>query len=303
MPYAQLLDSESQCQRVALGGLPASLSQMTRRLRTPAKEVPLRHFSVSTPFVLACAGALLAAACKVSTSPPTGVCDKVGVYVVGDTARDSLATGDCQQSDGTYIDFWNFSLDGQGNLRLSLSSPTNPAIVQVFDSRGAIIANSYLQTTGAADTSASLKLILGAGTYGIGVRGVTKGARGPYRFVVSNDTTPVAGCTFTWVTTGTTIAQRILSSDCTTGPGGPTFVYHVYSIVLLQGQSIDLVEHSTAFTPQMFLVGSTGTTSSSLDSTQANALISFSSAGQGLFQLWVGSATAASLGRYTLTLQ
>ncbi len=278
------------------------MSPTARTTSTPAKEVPLRHFPVSTRFALACAGALFAAACKVSTAPPTGVCDKVGVYIVGDTARDSLATGDCQQSDGSYIDFWNFSLDVQASLRLTLSSPTNPAVLQVFDSRGAIIANSYVQG-GVADTSASLRLILSSGTYGIGVRGITKGARGAYRFAATNDTTPVAGCGFTWVTPGTTITQRILSTDCTSGPSGPTFLYHVYTIVLLQGQSIDLTEHSTAFTPQMFLVGTTGTTGSSLDSTQANALISFSSAGQGAFQLWVGSATASALGQYTLTLQ
>jgi len=251
---------------------------------------------------MACAVAVAVAACDVSTAPPTGLCDQVSPYVVGDTARDSLASGDCQQSDGTYFDLHSFTLDAQAALRVSLSSPKNPAILQIFDSRGAIIANSYSETN-VADTSATLRLILASGTYGIGVRGAKKGAKGAYRLIAANDTAVVGGCGFMWVTPGTTISQRILNTDCANGPGGAGFIYHVYTIVLLQNQSLDITEHSTAFTPQMYMVGITGNTSSSVDSTGTNALISFVSAGQGAYQLWVGGSTAGALGTYTLTLQ
>jgi hypothetical protein len=242
------------------------------------------------------------AACDLTTAPPTGTCDKVSAYTVGDTVRDSLASGDCQQSDGTYIDFHNFTTDAQTSLRISLSSPTNPAILQVFDSRGAVIANSYIETN-TADTSATLRVILSTGTYGIGVRGSRKNAKGPYRLVATDDTAAVGGCGFVWVTTGTTITQRILNSDCTAGPGGPTFIYHVYTIVLLQSQTLDLTEHTTAFAPQLYLVGPTGTTASSVDSTGTNAVMSYLNSSQGAFQLWVGSTSVAALGEYTLTVQ
>jgi hypothetical protein len=247
-------------------------------------------------------GTAVVAACDISTAPPTGTCDKVSSYVVGDTARDSLASGDCQQSDGTYIDFYNFTLDTQAQLRILLSSPANPAILQLFDSRGAVIANSYVETS-TADTSAALRVVLGGGTYGIGVRGAKKSARGTYRLVTLNDTTAIGGCGYTWITAGTTMSQRILGTDCTAGPGGAGYIYHVYTIVLLQNQSLDVTEHSTAFTPQMYLIGTTGTATSQVDSSGANANISFQSIGQGAFQLWVGSSTASALGAYTLTLQ
>ena len=251
---------------------------------------------------MACAGAVVVAACDVTTAPPAGLCNQVSPYVIGDTARDSLATGDCQQGDGTYIDFHNFTADAQTALRISLSSPTNPAILQVFDSRGAVIANSYVQT-GLADTSATRRLILASGTYGIGVRGAKKGAKGAYHFIATNDTAVVSGCGYIWVTPGTTMSQRIVNTDCGTGPGGPGYIYHVYTVVLLQSQSLDITEHSTAFSPQMYLIGVTGSTVSSVDSTGTNAIISFLNAGQGAFQLWVGGSTTAALGDYTLTLQ
>jgi len=269
---------------------------------THDQEVCLRHVSVGLAFAMACAGAVVVAACSVATAPPTGLCNQVSPYVVGDTARDSLATGDCQQSDGTYIDFHNFTMDAQTGLRISLSSPTNAAILQVFDSRGAIIANSFVQT-GIADTSASVRLILAGGTYGIGVRGAKKGGKGPYRLIATTDTAVVGGCGYLWVTPGTTMSQRIVNTDCATGPGGPGFLYHVYTIVLLPSQSLDITEHSTAFTPQMYFIGATGSTSSSVDSTGTNAGISFLNAGQGAYQLWVGGSTTAALGPYTLTLQ
>ena len=251
---------------------------------------------------MACAGAVVVAACDVTTRPPTGLCSLVSPYVVGDTVRDSLATGDCQQSDGTYIDFHNFTADAQAALRISLSSPTNPAILQVFDSRGAIVANSYVETN-SADTAATLRVILAGGTYGIGVRGTKKGAKGAYRMIAVNDTAAVAGCGFVWVTAGTTISQRIVNSDCGAGPGGPGYIYHVYTIVLLQNQTLDITEHSTAFSPQLFLVGQTGTTSSTVDSSGTNASLSYLNSLQGAFQLWVGGSTVAALGTYTLTLQ
>jgi hypothetical protein len=251
---------------------------------------------------VATAGAVMVAACDLTTRPPAGTCNKVTAYTVGDTARDSLASNDCQQSDGTYIDFHNFTLDTQSSLRISLSSPTNPAILQLFDSRGAVVANSYAEA-GLADTSATLRVILSRGTYGIGVRASRRNAKGAYRLIAADDTAAVAGCGFVWVTTGTTIAQRILNSDCTSGPGGSAYIYHVYTIVLLQSQTLDITEHSTAFAPQLYLVGATGTTTSTVDSTGTNAVMSYLNSLQGAFQLWVGSSSVAALGDYTLTLQ
>jgi hypothetical protein len=280
-----------------LPSLPGTASR-----RTPVQEDPLRPISVKAPLALIIAGTVVAAACNLTTPPPSGTCSKVATYTVGDTARDSLASDDCRQSDGTYIDFYNVDIGAQASLRLALSSPTNPAILQVFDSRGAIIANSYAETT-VADTSAALRVILAPGSYGIGVRASQSGARGPYRLIVADDTARVGGCGFVWVTAGITTSGQILNTDCNAGPGGTTFLYHVYTIVLLNTQTLDITEHSTAFAPQLVLVGATTVSYSTVDTTGANAIISYLSAGQGAYTLWVGSSSAAALGDYTLTLQ
>jgi hypothetical protein len=243
---------------------------------------------------------LVMAGCLSSVANPGG-CDKSINYVVGDTARDSLTSGDCRASDGTYYDFFGIQTATQVNLRISLSSPTNQALLWLYDSRGAIIANSIIGA--GADTSAKLRVILGPGAYAISVRGVNSGKTGAYRMVATVDTTPVAGCGYVWVTPGTSTSQNLANTDCTTGPGGANYIYHVYTIVLLANQSITFTEHSTAFSPQMTLMTPTGSTVSTADSTGKNASIFYVTPAQGAFQLWVGSSNQLQVGAYTLTMQ
>jgi hypothetical protein len=268
----------------------------------PSKEVSLRHSSVGTRIAALGAVALFAAACpSLSTTRPTGLCSKVGIFTVGDTTRDSLATDDCTQSDGTYIDFWGFDADTQVNLRFHLSSPSNLAILELFDSRGAIIANSYVQ--GAVDTASTMRVMVDSGSYAISVRGTASGGRGPYRLVAVNDTAAVGGCTYVWVTPGITTAQTITNANaCTAGPGGAGYNYHVYTIVLLQNETLDITEHTTAFAPYVALLGSSVSSSSSVDSTGTNAFISFITSAQGAYQIWAGSSETNALGQYTITL-
>ncbi len=260
------------------------------------------QFSHSRQRALALAVVLAAAACtSLDTPKPSGLCDKSVALAIADTVRDTLTTTDCKLSDGTYIDYFSFGLGEQQSLRFALSSPSNQAIMMLLDGRGAIIANSYLQH--GADTTATLRTMLDSGTYTLAVRGVNAGGTGPYLMSVTNDTTPVGGCSWVWLTPGDSTAQTIRASDCTTGPGGSSYFYHVYAIVLIQNQIIDITEHSTAFDPQAYLVGTNGTTASVVDSTGHNAVISYTNATQGALQLWVGSSAAGSLGQYSLTLR
>ncbi len=259
--------------------------------------------SVGMPLVTSAAVGLLALACtNLSTPTPSGVCAQLGTYVIGDTVRDSLAAGDCVLLDNAYVDYYSFTLSGQAALQILLSSPRTGAVLYVYDSRSAIIANSAVGVS-IIDTAASLRVILDSGTYRIAVHASTPGGSGPYRLVAVNDTAPVAGCGLVWVTHAITTTQTIRSTDCTNGPGGTGFLYHVYAIVLLRNENLDVAEHSTAFAPAMYLVGSSGASGSTVDSTGATADISFATPLQSAFQLWVGSSDQSAVGQYTLTIQ
>jgi hypothetical protein len=233
------------------------------------------------------------------------MCGASTSYVVGDTARDSLTSASCKLSDGTYINYHSFTSDVQANLRISLSSPSNPAILQIIDTRGAVLVNSLATAlaVNTADTTALVRVILAAGSYLIAVRGANGGRTGPYRMVAANDASPASGCTPIWVTRGITTAQQLLNSDCTQGPNGTKFIYHVYDIVLLNLDAALFTEHSNAFTPGLLVVGSTSSARSSADSTGTNALIDFVANQQDLYRLWVGSTDSLKLGAYTLTIQ
>jgi hypothetical protein len=232
---------------------------------------------------------------------PNPACNSSVSYVIGDTARDSLTSASCREGDGTYLDYHSFQTGGQADLKITLSSPSFPAVVQVLDQRGAIIVNSLVVNP--ADTATTVRVKLGDGTYLLVVHGATSGGRGPYRLVAAADTAPVAGCVPVWVVPGITTAQKLVSTDCTKGPGGTKYYYHAYYVVLLNTQTVNFTEHSTAFAPGMFLSATDGTTRSVLDSASTTAVLSFIAPRNGLWALWVGSNDSLQLGAYTLTIQ
>jgi hypothetical protein len=243
-----------------------------------------------------------AASCGLESTIPQGCTNSV-TYTVGDTARGTLGgPNSCQENDGTWEDFYNFTLASQAQLRVTVSSPTLKSYVRVFNANRTAVVNSAYYV--APDTSATALAILAAGTYQIVVRDTVPAATGAYRLVASVDSTPVANCaTPIWVTLGITTTQTLHTTDCAQGSGGSTHYVHVYSQVLLYEQSPTYAESSAAFTPQMTLAWSTGTQTSTLDTTGTVATIPGFSLTNEVYKLYVTSVTPLQTGRYTLNIK
>jgi hypothetical protein len=245
--------------------------------------------------------ALVAAAACLHPTQPTSVCTQVAAYNIGDVVNDSLASGDCAQGNGALADYYQFTTTGQQDLRVSVSSPGMLTFLQLYDQRGAIVMNSAVTST--VDTTTTVRLKIAAGTWALAVNAVNAGSSGHYRLTTAPDTAAVRGCGTVWITPGILTTQTISNADCTNGPNGGNFYYHLYTVVLLQNTEVNLSEHATAFAPAMYLVGPTGTTASTPDSLGTTALIQATIPTQGAYDLWVGSANANQFGTYTLQIK
>ncbi len=251
---------------------------------------------------LPAASAALAAVACVHTLQPTSVCTQAITYALGDTAVDSLSSQDCKQTDGAYADFYTFTTTGQEDLVITLRSPTLLTFLQLIDrATGSIVMNSAVTST--VDTVTTVRMKVAQGNFALAVNAVNPGSTGKYTLVTGSDTAGVKGCTPVWVTPGILTTQTITSADCTQSPYGGSFYAHLYLLVLLRAQEANLSEHSTAFPPEMILVGPSGTVASSPDSLGTTALISSTVTTQGAYQLWVGSSTASQFGVYTLEIK
>jgi hypothetical protein len=244
---------------------------------------------------IAAAAATLAVTACLDVGTPG--CSASSIYhplTLGATVTDSFTSQVC-------IQFYQVPVGGQTNLAVSLKSPGLQSFLQLLDSSGAIRVNSVLTST--LDTVTNLRVELGHGSYTLAVVPYNTGQSGRYSFVAAKDTSPVAGCGMVWLTAGDTTTQTITHADCTQGPGGTNFYYHVYALLLRSGDVINATEHSTALAPAVTLVGPDGTQTSTLDSLGTTATLSTQIESQGAYRLWVGSSTAAQVGTYKLQIQ
>lgn len=242
-------------------------------------------------------------ACSLDSTAPFVPCTKYGTFAIGDVIRDSVVASSCRESDNTYENLYRFQLAAQTKLLVSLSSPADKAFLHLTDSSGVLIVNSVYSWT--VDTAATVRMILKAGTYYLGVNSWFQRPSGAFRVTTAVDNSPVAGCGSTWITTGISTSQTITGSDCTAGPVGSKYYSHLFLLVVLANKQVAFTEHSTAFSPQVHVVSQSGASVgvSVIDSTGTNGMVDHLTTAEDLWQLWVGSSDSLQTGAYTLTLQ
>jgi len=264
----------------------------------------VRHSLRGASRVIAAAGLLGVGACVSLDNPsPSPTCGVVGTLTIGVTLQDSLTSRSCRLTDNTYANAYQFRVDSQAKLVLSLSSPGGATLTWLTDSTGVMIANSYV--TQQPDTTTTVRLILRAGSYEVVANSSGTTPTGPLRLTVARDSTAVAGNqSVTWLSSSVATTQTITTADHTDGPLGTKYYYHLYLRWVQAGAQLQLTEHSTAFTPGVQVSSLSGGTvaQSALDSTLTNASVSYGSASEDILLLWIGAADSLQVGAYTLTV-
>ncbi len=251
-----------------------------------------------------CLGPALVAGCpSLSDVTLKPACNQYGTLALGATVTDSITPASCELTDRTYAAFYRLAVTSQTRLRLSLSSPLASTYLSVADSSGQTVANSSVTST--ADTAATLRMIVKPGRYQVGVITVATYPSGPLSLSTASDTLAVRGCVPIWVTTGIATTQTLTTSDCTLGPQGANYYYHVYWTAILNAEDLVLTEHATAFPPETWILDATGIAQghSEFDSLGNNGLVDYAPPSHTYLQLWVGSSNQLAVGAYALTIQ
>lgn len=264
----------------------------------------MRHTLRGALHVLAAAALIPAGACvsldNTSVSPN---CSVVTPLTVGVTFHDAITSSSCRLTDQTYANAYRFSVDSQAKLKVTLVSPGGPVITWLTDSAGATVANSYI--TQAPDTTATVSLILKAGTYQLVANSYSTAPTGSVSLTVAPDPSTVAGSTtVVWVSQSVATSQSVTSGDHADGPLGSKYYYHLYLRWVRAGGSLQASVHSTAFTPGVIVASLQGGTVaiSATDSTHTNATVSYATPSEDVLLLWVGATDSLQTGAYTLTV-
>jgi hypothetical protein len=264
----------------------------------------VRHTLRGALHVLAAAALIPAGACvsldNTSVSPN---CSVVTPLTVGVTFHDAITSSSCRLTDQTYANAYRFSVDSQAKLKVTLVSPGGPVITWLTDSAGATVANSYI--TQAPDTTATVSLILKAGTYQLVANSYSTAPTGSVSLTVAPDPSTVAGSTtVVWVSQSVATSQSVTSGDHADGPLGSKYYYHLYLRWVRAGGSLQASVHSTAFTPGVIVASLQGGTVaiSATDSTHTNATVSYAAPSEDVLLLWVGATDSLQTGAYTLTV-
>ena len=125
---------------------------------------------------LALSGALLSG-CSDSTFVNDQLgCDRVRSLSIGSSASGSLGVNDCQLSDGSAVDYYRFTTNGNRRVHVLLSSNTIDPYVVIMDRNGNVVDE---EDNGGAGFSELLS-DLPSGTYYIAATTYTVGDYGDY---------------------------------------------------------------------------------------------------------------------------
>ena len=123
---------------------------------------------------LALSGALLAG-CNDSTFVNDQLgCDRVRSFSIGSTASGSLTVNDCQLQDGSAVDYYRFSTNGNRLVHVLLTSTTINPYVVIMDRFGNVVVEEDNGGTGYSEILVNLPsdtYYIAATSYDIGEYG------------------------------------------------------------------------------------------------------------------------------------
>jgi len=232
-------------------------------------------------------------------------CGVATTYVVGDTISGALARTDCKVS-GFFYDFYAFDLPaGQNSIRINMTSTAFDAYVELFSNATGNLLGSDDDIQAGVIQNSQLDIILGeGGSYIIGANSFDQDTVGAYKLWVEPRATSLVNCQDAWISGAVTITDTVRTTDCSLNGA---YLDRIF-LRAKGGAVFNFIERSTAMNPLLKLYVANFSTQT-FDSVAANddssagnadAYVSYTVPGDGLYQLRVGTATAGDTGQYTL---
>lgn len=227
------------------------------------------------------------------------------VHSLGTTTAGSLATSDCELSDGTFVDFFSTTL-GEANAYLFRQSSSFDTYLFLATSDGGVIAEDDDES--ATSTNSAIKALLPPGTYLLGASSFSAGVTGDYSVSSSTTSTAVTGCELVYVVKNVSTTQNVEAADCllTSPPAAPIYA-DGYFIFLRAGQSMTVTMTSTAVDSYLELVRTDGSvrvaSNDNKDATTKDSQLVYTVVATGYYAIFARTALNAQTGSYSLTIQ
>jgi hypothetical protein len=240
-----------------------------------------------------------------ATAADVSACESRAPYTVGSTVDGALNSADCDFGDGSFVDFYSFSVVPAGDLPESLGF----TLAAEFDTFLFLFADQILRALNddapAAGTNSAVRILLARGDYVIGANSLNPGISGEYELSSATAPESVTSCDEVWVTIGISTKQSLADTDCAQG----VVLSDQFRLILQGGESITLTQSSTVFDPGITLLNGVGATvGSDVGTTSEAAVVTFTapaSPALGAYTIVAGTASAEPMqtGAYDLTIE
>jgi hypothetical protein len=235
----------------------------------------------------------------------TSACGSRTAYTVGSTVNGALNSSDCDFGDGSFVDFYSFSVAPAGDLPESVSF----TLAAEFDTflflfNADQILRALNDDAPGAGTNSAVRILLARGNYVIGANSLNPGISGEYELSSATAPESVTNCDEVWVTIGISTSQSLAETDCAEG-----VVHDEFRLILQAGESVTLAQSSTVFDPSLTLLNGTGTTVGSDVGTASEAAVVIFTApaapALGAYRIVAGTASSEPMqtGAYDLTIE
>jgi hypothetical protein len=239
-----------------------------------------------------------------TASAISSTCGGRTTHTFGTSSNGTLASGDCQLPDGSFIDFYTTSVSQAGAYFFRESASFDTYLLLSMPDGTSVAENDDELDTG---TNSGIKALLPAGNYLLGAGTFAPNITGPYTLSSTTAPTDVANCEHVFVVKGITTAQNISATDCNLAGAGGTPIYSDgYLIFLSAGTSVTVTMSSTivdSFLQLVTLDGTLITQNDNIDSSTTNSRITFTAAQSGYYAIFARTVPTTTQGPYTLTIQ
>lgn len=188
-------------------------------------------------------------------------CLQFGTLALGGSTSGTLAQGDCQFDDGSYLDLFNVTTTGALNHEIRMTSANIDTFLWLWEPDGSIVGlndDSY-------ETDAAIRIIGPAESLVLGANSFDALETGAYTLSTSTGPRP-AGCAVnTFLRAGASFTESIANTDCEAFEAGAGSWEDVYYVFLDNGEGVTVTHASTAFDPYLRVYARTSNTALASD--------------------------------------
>ena len=230
-------------------------------------------------------------------------CTNRAEHPFGTVTSGAFAAGDCQFSDGTFVDFYTTTVPQSGAYLFRQGAAFDTYLLIAMPDGTAIGENDDETPT---VTNSAIKALLPAGNYLVAPGTFLPGITGSYDISSTAASEDVANCEVVFVVRNLTTNQNLTSTDCNLESGANPVYADGYFIFLTAGSSVTINMTSgslDSFLQLRRLDGSVITQNDNVDGSTKNARITYTSTQSNYYAIFARSVPTTSTGSYTLSIQ